>query len=441
MKSIVIYSTNKSARIDYICDLVFREILGLDIKFIDSLPDTDSLNHPLLSFEEIDHIPSTYLKIDPFLLEETHTGYLPSVSKYNGLPILFEHGDQTSLLPFCILSTCFYLVSRYEEYETKSMDEHGRYESAKSLAYQHNFLSIPLVDIWVFKLKKLLQQRYPDLNFGHNQFKMQPTYDIDHGYAFAEKPFGRQALSVLKNIVKIDLKRLKAQWTTHLKKDKDPYDTYQWIIDQYADSPCKPLFFWLLGDLSKYDRNISHHNQRFKKQIQVVDQQFECGIHPSYDSFSTPSKLRIETDRLEKIRSKPTKKSRQHFVRFQLPTTYRQLIYIGIQDDYSMGYANKNGFRASIARSFFWFDIDKNEKTNLRIHPFMFMDVTSKNYLKQHPKESIEEARHMIDSCYTVGGDFIFIWHNSSLSTLDNWDQWIDVHQFIIDYSKQKSTS
>ena len=117
--------------------------------------------------------------------------------------------------------------------------------------------------------------------------------------------------------------------------------------------------FWLLGDLSTYDRNISHTNSVFVEQIKAIQEIYSCGIHPSYQSYDSPHAIELEIKRLQSIIHDPVTKSRQHFVRFKLPNTYQQLIQAGIQNDYSMGYANLNGFRASIARSFYWFDVDK----------------------------------------------------------------------------------
>ena len=42
-----------------------------------------------------------------------------------------------------------------------------------------------------------------------------------------------------------------------------------------------------------------------------------------------------------------------------------------------MGYGAANGFRASIASSFYWYDLQAEKKTGLMLFPFCFMDSTS----------------------------------------------------------------
>src|SRR6202171_1492397 len=84
-----------------------------------------------------------------------------------------------------------------------------------------------------------------------------------------------------------------------------------------------------------------------------------------------------EVDELAKIIESPVKYSRQHYIRMTLPQTYRKLIDVGIEKDFSMGYGSSNGFRASIASSFYWYDLKAEKKTVLMLFPFCFMDATS----------------------------------------------------------------
>ena len=85
-------------------------------------------------------------------------------------------------------------------------------------------------------------------------------------------------------------------------------------------------------------------------------------------------------------------------LRFTFPSTYRKLIALELINEYSMGYGSINGFRASIAHLYYWYDLRNEEKTKLHIHPFCFMDANS--YYEQ--KASAEAAFEELMQYYKV---------------------------------------
>ena len=125
-------------------------------------------------------------------------------------------------------------------------------------------------------------------------------------------------------------------------------------------------------------------------------------------------------------------KSRQHFLMLRFPETYRNLIANGISEDYTMGYADEVGFRASLCTPFYFYDLQKEEKTNLRIHPFAVMDATMNLYLKIKPAVALDYVRQLIDETKKVTGTFILLWHNESLSEVATWKGWKNVYEELI---------
>ena len=106
-----------------------------------------------------------------------------------------------------------------------------------------------------------------------------------------------------------------------------------------------------------------------------------------------------------------------------------------------MGYGSINGFRASVASPFFWYDLEKEQRTNLLIHPFCFMEANSFFEQKFTPQQALEEMRHYLKVVKAVNGTLISIWHNTFLGTDKKFKGWRDLYaQFLNEVSGQAET-
>jgi hypothetical protein len=111
---------------------------------------------------------------------------------------------------------------------------------------------------------------------------------------------------------------------------------------------------------------------------------------------------------------------------------------MGIEKEYSMGYASALGFRASIATPFYWYDLEYDLMTTLQIHPFQIMDVTLKEYLKLDLQVAKKEIEKMISATKAAHGQFIPIWHNSSFTKEEGWEGWTRVYEFLLENAQSE---
>ena len=93
-----------------------------------------------------------------------------------------------------------------------------------------------------------------------------------------------------------------------------------------------------------------------------------------------------------------------------------------------MGYGTINGFRASITTAFFWYDLEKEEKSNLLIHPFCFMDANSFYEQKFSTGQTLEELISFYKAVKGVNGTLITVWHNPFLGTDNLYQGWREVY-------------
>jgi hypothetical protein len=97
-----------------------------------------------------------------------------------------------------------------------------------------------------------------------------------------------------------------------------------------------------------------------------------------------------------------------------------------------MGYASQLGFRAGTCTPFFWYDLQLEKQTHLKIHPFAVMDVTLKQYLQLNPDEAIVKIEELLLAIKLVDGTFCSLWHNESLSDFGKWKGWRVVYETML---------
>jgi hypothetical protein len=331
---------------------------------------------------------------------------------------------------FDIFAASFYLLSRYEEYLPHQKDIYGRYAHENSVAFKNNFLHLPLINIWLENFKNELALKFPGLQFKNNEFRFIPTYDIDIAWSYNNKGFFRNTGGFLKDLANAQWTKLTVRINVLSGKQKDPFGAYDWMDALHEKYNLKPYYFFPVAEKkSKYDKNISPYNFEYRDLIKKSSSKYKIGIHPSWQSGDDNALTWTEKKILGKITGETIDTSRQHFIRFTLPGTYRQLIRYEIKNEFSMGYGSINGFRASVTSPFYWYDLEKEAATDLLVHPFCFMDANSFFEQKLTPKQALIEINDYYNSIKSVNGTMITIWHNPFLGTDDLFAGWKEVYE------------
>jgi hypothetical protein len=429
--SVDVYVSAVTPRLRYTFNLLLTELLGISYQFI---TDKEAfLNSGLPKFSYHDHPAGDELHFHAsrLLFERGIEDQQVSVFEWKGYKALFGTHPKYEV-PFDLFAAAFYLVSRYEEYLPHLRDEHDRFDTTESVAYQKNFLGKPVVNHYALLLKSLLLERFPNLKFAEKKYRYISTIDIDNAWAYLEKGVMRTAGAFARSMVKLDFEEFFERLRVLTGLEKDPYDTYEFQFAIQRQYKFRVIYFFLLGEYGLNDKNVPVNSRKFRSLIKSIADYAEAGIHPSYGSNRQPSRLRIELNELSKILKREVTKSRQHFLVLKLPETYRRLIELDITDDYTMGYALQVGFRASICSPYYFYDLDNEEVTNLRIHPFAVMDATLRYYMKIDPTRAMEYIQPLIDEVRAVNGDFISLWHNESLSENRIWAGWKNVYEQMV---------
>lgn len=421
-----VYTTDASARLEYILSLLLGDILGLRYKVVSDRRKIG--NTPFINYSSEKIAGAFHIYPSGLLTEFGLRGMTPAVESWGDLPILFPsegNGD----IPFDIFSASFYLVVRYEEYLNFKPDRHGRYPAGESVAARNGFLQKPVVDLWTRKMALELIKKFPFLTFRRNRFRSLITFDIDQAFAYRGKGFLRGAAGLVSDMVKGGGYERVQSLSGGIK---DPFDVFDYIIETIGSREADTIFFLPYGNLSEFDRNTSAGSRMYRELAKRLSESFQTGVHFSYRSGHNKTMMASEIKRYTKACEGLPNKSRQHYLLLTFPDTYRALIANNIQHDYTMGYAADTGFRAGIARPFRFYDLLNEKATQLTIHPFQIMDVTLRDYLKLSPSMAIRVADTLIEETIKAGGVFTSLWHNSNLTERDGWEGWREVFEHII---------
>ena len=318
-----------------------------------------------------------------------------------------------SALPFDPFAVGFYLITRYEEYlENYAKDKHDRFDIHNAVSYQHGFHRIPMVNIVANEIGSILKNQFSEFVLPKKTFNQIDTYDIDIAYQYKGKGFGRFVGSMAKSILSCSFVKTKKLIQVLFGKEvEDEFDTYKFHRQRAIEKNSRPIHFVLTAPFGKYDRNVSPHSKAFENLIQQLSQFSDVGLHPSYYSSVKPELLKKEKELLEKKLGASVTKSRQHYLKFEFPDTFNQLIENGIEDDYSLGWPNEVGFRASIAVPFPFFDLIRNCETKLMLHPLTIMDGAFDSICSTEEKNEIINI--LTKEIKKSGGEMVLLRHNS----------------------------
>ncbi len=432
----LVYTYKITPRLRYIFKHIFTRILQIPVDFTTIVEEFVAHSGLKMTYSKAPLGNEFFIRSNELLFEQGVNDVEINIFYWNEIPCFFNSGSK-SVITFDIFAASFYLISRYEEYLPHLKDIHGRFTAEQSLAHKHQFLEKPLIDIWAYELLKKVQEKFPDFDYKKREYKFISTIDIDNAYAYKHKSLVRGVGGVLKDLFELKLRNIWDRFAILTSIKKDPYDTFDKILDLKKEFDIETIFFFLIADYTTFDTNVSASKNKFRLLIKNMVDYAIVGLHPSYFSMKDELLLKKEKERLEGITNTPMKRSRQHYLRFSLPETYQNLIDLEITEDYSMGYASHVGFRASTCTPFYFYDLDFEIQTPLKIVPFALMDTTLNDYLGLAPKQSLGEIRDLKKQVKAVNGTFVTLFHNESLSDYKRWRGWKKVYAYMIKIAKE----
>lgn len=354
----------------------------------------------------------------------------------NDIPLLFgdsskqfaEHLPNGSILfNSDILAATFFMLSRWEETLGVARDVHGRFTAAQSVAYKQRFLDIPIIDQYALILREWIKLLKPDWQPAVSRFKIKLTHDIDRPWRYAGTDGYFRALGSALLHGDVSGARAHAAFVRRIfSKTRDPFYTSIYTLGEIS---CRfglqSNFYFMAAKRGEYQNGYDPALLHSCFQALLKDGH-TIGLHPGYFTLNKITELQAEKQKLEAALGQPVTEGRQHYLRFQVPHTWRHWAQAGLKVDSTMGYADHEGFRCGTCHPYTPFDVERDEEMDLLEVPLIVMDGTLFSYRKFSPSEAKAKMIQIANRCAEAGGTFTLLWHNSSLDF--EWNMWRQVY-------------
>lgn len=431
--SFVIYSTELTERLSYTCNFIFQHVLNCNYKLTSDLKTFNESKELKINYSS--NVLDNAFKIEPHkLLFETSIdqNYIPTHVTKNDL-VYFYPNETKCDLGYDLFSSVFYFISRYQEWQPFEKDRHQRFEAVNAIQFQLKQHLKPLVNIWINEFKLKLIDHFGSIQFTQKKFVYASTIDVDNLFAYKNKGQKRTIAGALKDIYLLDLKNLKRRIQVVKGKLADPFDVYEQLNAISKQSGVPLFYFFLQRTGTESDRTIDPHSGAFEpvfEQLKKEDVTF--GLHPSYNAHTNEKLMKEEFDCIKTHSGSEINLSRQHYLRFDIAKTPKQLINNGVIADFTMGFASAAGYRAATFTPFCYFDLEKNKATELLMIPFVVMDGVYFNYSKTPILEAQEQMIELAEQAKELNGIFVTVFHERTMDEslyLGFKDLYLNLHE------------
>ncbi len=433
---LLVYTHKVTPRLTYIFRHYFVRILQIPITFSTKIEEFVGHNGPKMTYGKVPLGNEFFVQNHSLLFEQGINEVQIQVGEWEEVPCFFKT-DERSSIPFDIFAAGFYLISRYEEYLPHLEDEQDCFSCKNSLAFRNNFIEKPLIDIWAYKLQSLLKESFPNYPYKTRKFQFISTINASRTYIYKHQGLARSFGRALSHLFTFQIKTMFRQILTILRFKRDPYDTFQRLIYLKKHFSVETLFFFSVGNYSFYDRNSSFRNIHFRSLIKSVSDYSKVGLLASYFTVNDEALTKKEKERLEGIVNIPIKCSRQYYLRLNVPETYQHLIDLEIEEDYSMSYKDRVGFRASTCTPFYFYDLDFEIQTPLKVFPTAVSDTVLKDKMNLNNAQCRDKIKKLMDEVKKVNGTFISLFHNYALSEMPEWKGWRVIYEEMLKNAKK----
>jgi len=328
-----------------------------------------------------------------------------------------------------VFGGAFAQLSLLEEAVSAERDAHDRFPAEASLAVREGFAARPVVDECVELLWWGLSRLWPRLSRRSHPFVVRPTHDVDWPFYSRGRPIESVRDAVRDTVVRRDRSLARARISAlfavlRAGRTADPCNTFDFLMAESESRGLASAFYFIAGRTDRArDPGYPLDDVLIRSLLRRIDEHgHEIGLHPSYGTLRAREALRAEREALTRVLraegiDREVAAGRQHFLRFENPTTWADWDHVGLRHDSTVGFASLCGFRAGTCREYPVFDLAARRQLQLRERPLVAMETALLSYQGTSLDALVEEFRSLRETCRRFDGTFTFLWHNNRLVT------------------------
>ncbi|MBF70842.1 MAG: hypothetical protein CL837_07930 [Crocinitomicaceae bacterium] len=302
------------------------------------------------------------------------------------------------------------------EYRAKYKDKYDRFPY---------FLSNndPLkANVSEYLVEEGLKINYPD----NRKFAALISHDIDYLY----KPkwtlktlLNQQFIALSKANFKkfiLNFDNLKRRISSNLS-----IDNILRIHDKYG---INSIFYFLA--LSKEEQDFNYNlNEISQFKDVLIKRGDQIGLHGGHKAYASRSKILQEKKYLESTFEIEVNSYRNHYLHFDISSTWKNLIHSGFKVDSTFGYSKVPGFRNGMCHPFTPYSLTESRFLDIVEIPLMIMDTTLFKHLQLEGDNAFNLIKDIIDYVKSLNGVVTILWHNESFI-----GDSLEIYEKVLDY-------
>lgn len=357
-------------------------------------------------------LPSGFFSADNYLQPASLPAF--PLKKINDTPILFGNPiirrDKQTIIEADLIASAYFILSRYEELVNPRRDYLGRFLAEHSILSQYT--NRCLVEEYGNILLSELRNCGIETNGTAPQLKIIMTHDADKIEQY--RNIRGFAGGILRG------RYLNALKSAFLGIEHDPLFTFPYMKDiENKRSDVETMLFVKTGG-KHLPQDKPHYKPKSKDIRKMLHIYENIGLHLSLEASKNMNSANGEKELLEQASGKRISANRNHYLASLRPRDLLKLSAIGITDDYTMGYADRAGFRLGTCRPVRFIDPESQMLTKITMHPLAIMDrsLDSRRYMNLDYDSALAYCRELYREARKYGGEFIMLWHNNSVSDI-----------------------